>query len=389
MVRKYNVVVVGLGIIGSASLWRLSHSSSNVLGIDAGAPINLSGSSHGASRIFRQAYWEGEAYLPLLSLSGDLWRELENTCDRRLIVETGGLFVGPVASGVVRQSVETARRGNIKHKVLSDTEITRSFPAFQVQAGMEAVYEAGAFTIAADDSKCHMLNVAVRQGAELRFGASVVSIVRSSKGLTLRLSDGVLIHANRVVLATGLGMSTDLISDLSGLIQPKSVPVYWFKPKLNNDRNFARGFPAFLYQLPDGRLLYGTPHIGSEESGIKIGFHNHQQSIFEPEIHRQAVEESCIDEVSACVEQVFPGLNSTPYAHRKCIYTMSCDGSFIVGESVHFPGVFYASACSGHGFKFATGLGDTLAKAALSGVLDESVAIFSAKRFIESSPLYL
>jgi len=258
MVREYNVVVVGLGIIGSASLWRLSHSSSNVLGIDAGAPINLSGSSHGASRIFRQAYREGEAYLLLLSLSGDLWRELDDTCDRRLIVETGGLFVGPVASGVVRQSVETARRGNIKHKVLSDTEIARSFPAFQVQEGMEGVYEAGAFTIAADDSKCHMLNVAVRQGAELRFG----------------------------------------------------------------------------------------------------------------------------DEISACIEQVFPGLNSTPYAYRKCIYTMSRDGSFIIDEAAHLPGVFYASACSGHGFKFATGLGHLLAKAASSGVLDDSVAIFSAKRFI-------
>jgi sarcosine oxidase len=175
MKRKYKVVVVGLGIVGSASLWRLSCSGCEVLGVDSGAPVNLSGSSHGASRIFRRAYWEGQSYLPLLSQSDKLWRELDRTCSRHLIIHTGGLFIGPVSSGVVPKSAATAQQGNINHALFSAERIAEFFPAFHVFEGMEAVYEDGAYTIAADDSKLHMLNLAVRNGAEVRFGTLTIS----------------------------------------------------------------------------------------------------------------------------------------------------------------------------------------------------------------------
>jgi sarcosine oxidase len=378
---KYKVVVIGLGIVGSASLWRLSCSECDVLGIDSGAPINLSGSSHGASRIFRRAYWEGQSYLPLLSLSDKLWRELDRTCSRHLIFQTGGLFIGPVASGIVPKSAATAQQGKIKHALFSAERIAESFPVFHIFEGMEAIYESGAYTIAADDSKLHMINLAVRSGAETRFGTSVTSILKTSQGLAIQLDGGEFIYTERVVLSTGAAIGAPLISDLLGLLQPKSVPVYWFKPKSKGDLDFLKGFPAFLYQLPDGRLLYGTPEIGTEEPGVKIGFHNYQQFRFDASTHTQPVKDVDIAQISACVEQVFPGLNSIPYASKKCIYTMSQDESFILGESVDFPGVFYVSACSGHGFKFATGLGDVLARAALNGFLSEEVSMFYASRF--------
>jgi sarcosine oxidase len=385
MVRNYSVVVIGLGVVGSASLWRLSCSQTNILGVDSGAPINLLGSSHGVSRIFRRAYWEGTSYLPLLSLSNDLWVELNRTCNRRLIFNTGGLFVGPVASGVVPKSAATARQGNIKHTHLSATQIADSFPAFHVLENMEAVYEEGAYTIAADDSKLHMLNLAVRNGAETRFGTSVTSIVRSEHGLTIQLGIDEKIHAERVILATGAHLGIELINDLSGLLQPQSVPIYWFRPKSGRESSFAKKFPAFLYQLPDGCLLYGTPEIGKEEPGVKIGFHNRQKSMLDFQTHMQPVEKSNVEQISACVERLFPDLNPIPYASKKCIYTMSPDESFILGESMELPGVFFASACSGHGFKFATGLGDVLARAALGGPIAEEVLVFSKNRFAVSN----
>ncbi|AFY21035.1 N-methyl-L-tryptophan oxidase [Pseudomonas sp. UW4] len=378
---KYKVVVVGLGVVGSASLWRLSCSEREVLGVDSGAPVNLSASSHGASRIFRRAYWEGQSYLPLLSQSDKLWRELDRTCSRHLIFHTGGLFIGPVTSGVVPKSAATAQQGNINHALFSAERTAEFFPAFHILEGMEAVYEDGAYTIAADDSKLHMLNLAVRNGAEVRFGTSVASIIKTSQGLAVQFGGGELVHTERVILSIGAALGNTLISDLSGLLQPKSVPVYWFKPKSKGDLDFLKGFPAFLYQLPDGRLLYGTPEIGTEEPGVKIGFHNYQQLRFDASTHAQPVKDSDVEQISACVEQIFPGLNSIPFASKKCIYTMSQDESFIIGESVDLSGVFYVSACSGHGFKFATGLGDVLARAALNGFLSEEVSIFYASRF--------
>jgi len=385
MKYKYKVVVIGLGIVGSASLWRLSCSECDVLGIDSGAPINLSGSSHGASRIFRRAYWEGPSYLPLLSLSDKLWRELDRTCSRHLVFHTGGLFIGPVASGIVTKSAATAQQGNVKHAFYSAERIAESFPVFHILEGMEAVYESGAYTIAADDSKLHMINLAVRNGAETRFGTSVTSILKTSQGLAVQLDRGEFVYTERVVLSTGAAIGTTLISDLSGLLHPKSVPVYWFKPKSKGDFDLLKKLPAFLYQLPDGRLLYGTPEIGTEEPGVKIGFHNYQQLRFDASAHNRPVKDTDVEQISACVEQMFPSLKPIPYASKKCIYTMSQDESFILGESVDFPGVFYVSACSGHGFKFATGLGDVLARAALNGFLSEEVSMFYASRFSVNS----
>lgn len=381
MGRRYSVVVIGLGVVGSASLWRLSCSKVDVLGVDSAAPINLFGSSHGGSRIFRRAYWEGTSYLPLLSQSDNLWQELDRSCSRRLVFPTGGLFVGPVDSGVVPKSVATALQGGIKHTLLSATEIAESFRAFHVVEDMEAVYEKGAYTIAADDSKLHMVNLAVRNGAEARFGTSVESILKTSQGLAVQLSGGELIHTARVILSTGAAIGKMLVDDLSGLVRSQSVPVYWFKPKSRRGLDFLKNFPAFLYQMSDGRLLYGTPEISSEEPGVKIGFHNYQQTPFDCLSHGQPVEGRAIDQISSCVMRIFPGLNPIPYASKKCIYTMTPDGSFILGESVDLPGVFYVSACSGHGFKFATGLGEVLARAALDGRLEEGVSIFSISRF--------
>jgi sarcosine oxidase len=146
-------------------------------------------------------------------------------------------------------------------------------------------------------------------------------------------------------------------------------------------RILQKKFPAFLYQMSDGSLLYGTPEIGKEEPGVKIGFHNLQQTPFDPLEHTKPVDVADVEQISTCVSQIFPGLNSVPFASKKCIYTMTPDGSFLLGESSEFPGVFYVSACSGHGFKFATGLGEVLARAALDGGVAQEMSIFSVGRF--------
>ena len=382
MKRKYRVVVIGMGIVGSAALWRLSRIEPNVLGIEAGAIINLSASSHGASRIFRRAYWEGESYLPLLSLSDRLWSQLDDTTTSHLLVRSGGLFIGAADSPLVSGSIATAKRGKIKHQCLSAASIAERFPAFCISDDMVGVFEEGAYTIAADKSKLQMLNLALRNGAEIKFGTVVSRIFRTGNGLNIQIESGGIVYADQVILAAGAKMDAELITDLVGLLKPKSVPVYWFSPKVGMDLNFKRAFPAFLQHLPNGWLLYGTPEIDSDEPGIKIGFHNQQQADFDIETHRQPVSQSNIDQISVLIETFFPDLNPIPYASKKCIYTMSPDDSFMLGESRDVPGVFYASACSGHGFKFATGIGDVLARAALGSSVSDEFSMFNKDRFI-------
>ncbi|MDZ3994611.1 N-methyl-L-tryptophan oxidase [Pseudomonas sp. Teo4] len=380
MLHTYSAVVVGLGILGSATLWRLSQQQSSVLGLEASGPINLQGSSYGGSRIFRQAYWEGEDYLPLLNKAERGWHELQASCHRTLLHQSGGLFIGPACSGVVSGSVATARAGDIAHRRLTAVQASGEFPMFQIGGQMEGLFEEGAFTIAADDARLQMHNQAVANGAELRFGSQLQEITRIKDGLYLRLANGQVLHTRKLVLATGAGLGGTLIPDLVGLVRSCSVPVYWCAFKPGKESCFT-DFPAFLYELEDGRLLYGTPQIDNAEPGIKIGFHNHQQVPLDLETQLQRVPEVLIDEMTACVEQVLPDLVARPYASRKCVYTLTPDEAFVLGESKELPGVFYASACSGHGFKFAPALGECLAKAVAGQALEDLVPKFTRERF--------
>ncbi|AIN58124.1 N-methyl-L-tryptophan oxidase [Pseudomonas soli] len=381
MLKTYSAVVVGLGVVGSATLWRLAQQQQGVLGLEARAPINLYGSSYGGSRIFRQAYWEGSDYLPLLAEADLGWRELQASCHRPLLHHSGGLFVGPIRSGVISGSVATAKAGNIAHQCLTAAEVEARFPVFRAKEHMEAVFEEGAFTIAADDARLQMLNQAVAHGAEIRFGSTVQEITLVSDGLVLRLADGQQVRTQKLVLATGASLADALIPDLVGLLQPRSVPIYWCAFKPGVEHRFSN-FPAFLYELEDGRLLYGTPQIDNAEPGIKIGFHNHQQSALDLGTQLEPVSDVQIAEMSACVDRIFPDLIAHPYASRKCVYTLTPDEAFILGESRELPGVFYASACSGHGFKFAPALGSCLARAVAGQSLELQVPAFSRERFV-------
>jgi sarcosine oxidase len=379
MLKTYSAVVVGLGVVGSATLWRLAQQQ-DVLGIEAGAPINLQGSSYGGSRIFRQAYWEGSDYLPLLAEADLGWRELQATSHRPLLHHSGGLFIGPIRSGVVSGSAATAKAGGIAHQRLTAAEVEDKFSVFRTDEHMEAVFEEGAFTIAADDARLQMLNQAVAHGAQIRFGSHVQDITRVEDEFLLRLSDGQSVLAQKVVVATGAGLAGALIPDLAGLLRPCSVPIYWCAFKLGTEHLFSN-FPAFLYELEDGRLLYGTPQISNGEPGIKIGFHNHQQLALDPRTQLEPASDEQIEEIATCVSRVFPDLVARPYASRKCVYTMTPDEAFILGECKELPGVFYVSACSGHGFKFAPALGSCLARALAGHSLALQVPAFSWERF--------
>ena len=380
MPQNFGTVVVGMGIMGSASLWRLSQRGIDVLGLDSGAPINLLGSSHGGSRIFRQAYWEGGDYLPILKRADKGWRQLQALSDRRLLNFTGGLFIGPVQSGVVPKSAATAKAGGVAHRQMTARQVAEDFPAFNLLSNMEAVFEEGAYTIAADDARLEMLNQAVLNGAQLRYGCRLEKIERVAGRLSLQLSDGQTIEADRVVLATGASLAGLLIPDLADIVRPSSVPIYWFNYKHGQEQHFTN-FPAFLYELHDGRLLYGTPQIDQSEPGIKIGFHNHQQSELDLTNQRLPVNKAFTDEIAECVASLFPGLLAQPYASKKCIYTMSPDESFLMGESKEIPGVYYVSACSGHGFKFAPEIGDYMARAVQGEPFAEMAPMFAVERF--------
>ena len=386
MNKLYDIIVIGLGIMGAAALWRSSMKFSRTLGIEAAGPTHSGGSSQGASRIFRQAYWEGGNYLPLLRHANSLWNELEETSQMQLLFRTGGIFIGHQDSRLVAGSVKTAREGNIEHEIWTGSDIRNNFPAFNISHQMSGVFEPGAYAISASNARSSMLNQAVQSGSMTVFGDCVVALENHNQGVRVKTIRGQVHTAKSVIVTIGPWMARSLIPELKDLLDPRLVPIYWFKPKDASKNNFsAYQFPVFLYEHQDGALMYGVPSISRSEPGVKIGFHNRQQTRATPDLAKPPIQQHNIDEMSEAVKIIFPELEHTPTHAKNCFYTMSIDESFLIGRSHEKKSVYFASACSGHGFKFAPAIGDALANMAAGQQPVASLSKFEVKRFNLSS----
>lgn len=377
--QQYDVIVVGLGAMGAAALWRLSKAGARVLGLETHGPVHRHGSSHGATRIFRRAYFEGTSYLPLLNLAHAGWQELQATTPRRLTHATGAVFIGPQRSGLVEGSLRTASDGGIEHSRWDGAALRSRLPQFNIEAGMHALFEPGAYAVASEAGRLQMLDEAVRHGAEISYGIPAVAIAHGTAGLSITSRAGVVTRCKAAVVTAGAWMR-ELLPELAAHLAPKHVPVYWFEPRPGSEARFtSAAMPVFVYECSDGALLYGIP-TGMGERGVKIGLHNRQQLDW-ADGPKPVLQASLREEIGQYVARIFPDLVPEPVESHWCIYTQSPDGSFLIGAAQRIPGVYYASACSGHGFKFAPAIGSVLAALALQQQPPVGIDAFSVQRF--------
>ncbi|WUW20661.1 N-methyl-L-tryptophan oxidase [Streptomyces sp. NBC_01463] len=376
----YDVVVVGLGIMGASALARLSRLGVKALGIEAHGPVHGMGSSHGETRIFRRAYWEGEQYAPLLQRSYDGWAELGEATSDTIALKTGGLFIGSRDSTLVQGSRETAQRCGIEHEFLDAREITERFPAFRVPEDAVAVHEPDALMLFAERARLGYVTQAVQHGAHLAYGRTVRALHRTSGGSTTVSGDGWQVSCGAVVLTTGGWIDRFLPGETGHLVTPMRIPVYELDVAETDGRAHEPGrFPVFLHEETDGALVYGLPRWRAD-GGLKLGFHNRQLTPLDVDKARRPPSEAERHELWSAIRGLLPGVRSTGRA-TSCVYTMSRDESFLIGRSGEREGVVYASACSGHGFKFAPGIGEALAQLALGQPTTVDLSAFAPGRF--------
>lgn len=379
--KNCDVLIIGGGIMGAATAWQAALRSRSVVCLEAGRPTHSRGSSHGASRIFRQAYWEGEKYLPLLRLADEGWRHLQESCGESLLSLSGGIFIGCDDNPVVKGSLKTARLEKVPHQLLNAEDLRSRFPQFQVGGHMCGIHESGAYAISADASRLQMLNEAVRLGASLCFGETAVQIQTSGNRLRVSTNRNNVWDASAVVVCAGPWMP-GLLPELAPYLRPVRMPIYWFIPRPGQGEPFAADrFPVFLYELDGGGVLYGLPDEAGGQPALKIGFHNRQQLAADPDSNPPAVDERRIQEIGGAVCAVLPGLYPLPVAARWCFYTMSSDESFLIGRSASHQNLWYVSACSGHGFKFAPGIGRVVSELAVGAPPSASLDPFGSDRF--------
>jgi sarcosine oxidase len=379
-----DAVVIGLGIMGAAALFHLARLGLKVVGIDARGPSHVEGSSHGDTRIFRRAYWEGEHYVPLLNRAFDGWLALNEATDQEVCHRTGGLFLGSPKSALVRKSLKTARNCGIEHEALDATEIRARFPAFQIGDDVEGVFEPSALMLFAERARLAFLRQAVAAGATIAYGEPVTAISRKGRESLAVEGRGWSIHCGKAVVTAGAWLPRLLPSDVGAILRPQRIPIFWFDPVPGSAANFAVDrFPLFLLETADGSLVYGLPKWRDVRGGVKIGFHNKQLSDVDLDQPRPPARREEADELWQAFNLTLPGLVREARG-TSCIYTMTPDENFIIDRSAEIEDVVFASACSGHGFKFAPAIGEALAQIAANGHSAVDLAAFSLGRFLKA-----
>lgn len=369
----YDVIIIGLGAMGSATAYHAARQGHTVLGLDTNARHHSNGSSHGRSRIIRTAYAEGPQYVELVQRAFTLWRQLEHETGRPLLTMTGGLYIGLPTSRIVSGVLRSAAVHGLPCDYLTPAEVGLRFPGFRLPAPMVAVYEAAGGILDAQACVDAHLAIAAQHGAQLHYNEPVVQwSVDKAEGIRVETAKASYRGA-RLVIAAG-GWTGGLLADLGlPLTVSRQVNAY-FEPT-RPDFNVGR-CPFYLLEVPEG-TYYGLPSLPGQ--GLKTGCHDSGE-VSTPQTIRRSVDPWEIDALRGVLNQYLPGAAGPLKATTTCIYTMTPDEDFLIDYHPRYPQVTYVSACSGHGFKFSAAIGEALAGMALGGVTSPLIRAFSAAR---------
>jgi sarcosine oxidase len=370
----FDVVVVGLGAMGSAALHRLARRGVRVTGIERFAPGHDKGSSHGETRIIRQGYFEHPSYVPLVRRSYELWRELEAASGRKLLHVTGIVEVGAPGGELIAGTLAASRLHRLPHEVLESAEIMRRFPAFRIPSDYLGVFQPDGGFVEVEMAIAAMIALAQGAGAQVQTGASVLSVAQHGDRARVVTSQGE-IEAGAAIVTAGPWVRT-LVPELP--VRVTREVMAWFEP--NDPTLFELGrFPVFILESRHG-MHYGFP--AHDRPGIKIAKHHHRDETADPDHVDRAV--SAADEalIRAVLAGHLPAADGPLLAANTCLYTVTPDRDFIVDRLPQAPNVIVASPCSGHGFKFAPAIGEILADLAVEGRTRHDISRFRLSRFL-------
>lgn len=375
----FDVVVCGLGAVGSAALHYLARRGKRVLGLERYAPGHDRGSSHGRTRIIRLGYFEHPGYVPLLRRAYALWRELEGATGQRLLHVTGIAEIGPPEGVLVTGTLAAARLHGLRHDVLAAAELMRRFPAFRVPPDHVAVVQPDGGFLEVEPSIAAQIALATGAGAEIRCGETVRAI-EPRAGAVRIVSERGVVEAGAAIIAAGAWVPA-LVPALAATLRATREVMGWFEIA-DADLISAGRLPVFIIESRHG-MHYGIPPQGGAAIGaaIKVAKHHHRNETVDPDAYDRTV--SAQDEalIRAVIADHLPAANGPLMAAETCLYTMTPDGHFLIDRLPDAPNIVVASPCSGHGFKFAPVIGEILADLATAGTTAHDIARFSLRRF--------
>ncbi len=374
---RFDVIVVGLGGIGSAASFHLAARGCRVLGLDRFPIAHDHGSSHGQTRLIRLAYFEHPDYVPLLRRAFDLWRGLEARTGRQLLVESGLMMAGPPNSDVIRGAIASADTHGLALDRLSPPEVCRRWPQFVIPESWTAVHESRAGYLFVEACVAAHAASATAAGATLETGVGVTGW-RSDGGGVVVTTDRGDVAADRLVLAPG-PWAESLLRLPAARLTVLRKSLFWYRPPASHAHAFAAGaLPCFAFAAPRG-FFYGFPSL--DDRGVKIAEHSGGRVVADPLAVDRTLDMAERERLDAVIAAHLPTLGTAVADHATCLYTMSPDHHFLVGLHPDHDRVTIAAGFSGHGFKFASVIGEALADLALTGTTPLPLGFLSPGRF--------
>ncbi len=356
-----DVIIAGLGAMGSQALVECARRGLRAVGFDQLNPPHDLGSSHGRSRIIREAYFEDPIYVPLVQRAYERWAELEGETGASLFRRTGGLCYGPSTGELVSGARRSAALHRLEHENLTAAEIRARFPRFTIQDDWVGVLEPRAGMLAPEAAIAATLRSAKRLGAEVRAHEKVTNWRQEGAGVVVETERGTY-HAGHLIISAGMWISA-LVPDLARPLRVQRNVLYWFSPASDAAQFAPEQFPVFLGEIEPGLIWYGFPDTGD---GFKVAMH-HAGPVTTPETVDRDVHAAETESMRSLLQRFLPAANGRLRETQVCTYTKTPDEHFIIDWHPAADRVLVASPCSGHGFKFASAIGEVLVDLVTTG----------------------
>ena len=374
---SYDAIVIGVGGMGSAAVYHLARRGLQVLGLEKHAIPHEMGSSHGYSRMIRYTLQEHPSYVPLVRRSYELWHEMEETAGEELMVTTGSIRAGAPDSPFFLNAQEACDLHSIPYEILTASEVNKRFPGYRFPEEISSVYQAdGGFLL---PERCIVTHVqaAERAGADVHSQETVLDWEVRGDGVQVR-TDRDTYTAGRLVVTAG-PWAANLVPELAAYAVPERQVMGWFQPK-RPELYAAEAFPVFGVFTEEGRY-YGFP--SHAVPGFKIGRAHHLLQKVDPDAIDREVHPEDEDILRQAVNRYFPLAAGKLLDRKTCMYTNTPDEHFMIGTLPGQPQVSVAAGFSGHGFKFASVIGEIMADLAQNGATEHDINLFRLDRFKE------
>lgn len=372
----YDAAIAGLGGIGSAIAAQCAARGASVIGLEQFGPAHDRGSSHGRSRMIRQAYFEDPAYVPLVLRSYELWRALEKQIGEELLRITGVLSAGAENSDIISGTQRSSAEHGLALEKLSSAKVRKRYPSVRLLPDEVALFEPNGGVLDPEKSVRAHLKAAQSAGAQLRFDTTMRNWEVNDRGVTVHLANGEKVQAKKLILSLGPWFK----EALDGLGVPlriqRNVQV-WFSPSTSLYQ--TPRFPAFLVEragLP--APLYGFPDFGD---GVKAAFHGAGDLTTADKLDRDVEIARDVEPVARALEEWMPGAAANFREAKPCMYSLTPDSHFVIDRHPAQANVVLCGGFSGHGFKFAPVIGEIAADLALAGGSRHRIDFLSLERF--------